>query len=47
MGVLGGGYGAAQVAITGAPWLPPGWTAVELLLLLAVAKILAVVADDR
>jgi len=42
MGVLGGGYGAAQVAITGAPWVAPGWTTVELLLALAVAKIAAV-----
>ena len=40
-GILGGGYGAAQVAITGAPWLPEGWLAVELLALLAMAKLLA------
>ena len=42
MGVLGGGYGAAQVGISGAPWVAPGWTTVELLLVLAVAKIAAV-----
>ena len=38
IGLLGGGYGAAQLAITGAPWLPDGWYAVELLALLAVLK---------
>jgi chloride channel protein, CIC family len=41
LGIFGGGYGAAQVAITGAPWLPDGWLAVELLALLALAKLLA------
>jgi CIC family chloride channel protein len=41
LGILGGGYGAAQVAITGADWLPTGWTGVELLLLLALAKLVA------
>jgi CIC family chloride channel protein len=41
LGILGGGYGAAQVAITGAPWLPGGWRGVELLLLLGLAKIFA------
>jgi chloride channel protein, CIC family len=41
LGILGGGYGAAQMAITGAPWLPGGWSAVELLLLLCFAKMLA------
>ncbi|MGH7434506.1 MAG: chloride channel protein, partial [Polyangiaceae bacterium] len=41
LGILGGGYGAAQVAITGASWLPGGWRGVELLGLLGVAKILA------
>jgi CIC family chloride channel protein len=41
LGIFGGGYGAAQVAITGAPWLPEGWLAVELLALLALAKLLA------
>ena len=40
-GIFGGGYGAAQVAITGAPWLPEGWLAVELLALLALAKLVA------
>src|SRR5688572_21938033 len=38
IGLLGGGYGAAQLAITGSPWLPGGWYAVELLALLAVLK---------
>jgi CIC family chloride channel protein len=41
LGILGGGYGAAQVAITGAPWLSGGWRGVELLLLLGFAKIVA------
>ncbi|HXU64742.1 MAG TPA: chloride channel protein [Polyangia bacterium] len=41
LGVLGGGYGAAQVAITGADWLPGGWRGAELLLFLAVAKLVA------
>ncbi|MDC0740440.1 chloride channel protein [Polyangium mundeleinium] len=41
IGVLGGGYGAAQVAITGASWLPDGWQAVELLVALAAIKIVA------
>jgi CIC family chloride channel protein len=41
LGLLGGGYGAAQVAITGAGWLGSGWHGVELLLLLAAAKIVA------
>jgi CIC family chloride channel protein len=41
LGILGGGYGAAQVAITGASWLPQGWYGVELLLMLCVVKIIA------
>jgi CIC family chloride channel protein len=41
VGLLGGGYGAAQVAITGAAWLPPGWQGVSLLLALAALKIVA------
>jgi CIC family chloride channel protein len=41
LGILGGGYGAAQVAITGADWLPHGWRAVEFLLFLGSAKLLA------
>ncbi|WP_437621778.1 chloride channel protein [Sorangium sp. So ce1151] len=41
LGLLGGGYGAVQVAITGAQWLQPGWRGVELLLLLCAAKIVA------
>ncbi|MDX2023289.1 MAG: chloride channel protein [Deltaproteobacteria bacterium] len=41
IGLLGGGYGAVQMAISGSPWLPDGWLAVELLLLLSVTKILA------
>jgi chloride channel protein, CIC family len=40
-GIFGGGYGAAQVAITGAAWLPEGWLAVELLALLTLAKLVA------
>ena len=41
LGLLGGGYGAAQVAITGASWLPSGWAGVEILMLLGFAKIIA------
>lgn len=41
IGLLGGGYGAAQLAITGTPWLPSGWTAVQLLVMLAVLKAVA------
>jgi len=41
LGILGGGYGAAQIAITGAAWLPLGWVAVELLAILVVLKIVA------
>ena len=40
-GILGGGYGGAQLAITGASWLPGGWTGVQLLLLLGVVKLVA------
>lgn len=41
VGLLGGGYGAAQVAITGAPWFAKGWLAVELLCVLSVLKVVA------
>jgi len=41
LGILSGGYGAAQVAITGATWFPEGWRGVELLVLLGMVKILA------
>lgn len=41
LGIFGGGYGAAQVAITGAGWFPEGWRGVELLALLGVVKIVA------
>jgi CIC family chloride channel protein len=41
LGILGGGYGAAQVAITGAAWLPQGWHAAVFLLFLGVAKLFA------
>lgn len=41
LGLLGGGYGAVQMAVTGSEWLPSGWAAAELLLLLAFAKLLA------
>ncbi len=37
-GTADGGYGAAQLAITGAAWLPGGWYAVELLLAARVAE---------
>jgi CIC family chloride channel protein len=41
LGILGGGYGAVQMAISGANWLPHGWAAVELLFFLSIAKLLA------
>jgi CIC family chloride channel protein len=41
LGLLGGGYGAVQVAISGASWIPSGWTAVELLFGLSIVKIVA------
>jgi len=41
LGMLGGGYGAAQLALSGAEWFPSGWFGVELLLLLGVVKIVA------
>jgi CIC family chloride channel protein len=41
VGILGGGYGAAQLAISGISWFPGGWRGVELLLLLGVIKIIA------
>jgi CIC family chloride channel protein len=41
LGLLGGGYGAVQVAISGSPLVPSGWGSVELLFLVAIAKILA------
>jgi CIC family chloride channel protein len=41
LGLLGGGYGAVQVAISGSPWLPNDWTAVQLLFALAIIKIMA------
>ena len=41
LGMLGGGYGAVQMAIAGSPLLTEGWTAVLLLLALSLAKLLA------
>lgn len=41
LGLLGGGYGAVQAAISGAQWLPQGWFGVQLLVMLAFAKVLA------
>lgn len=41
LGLLGGGYGAVQMAITGTAWLPGGWQGVWLLLLLCGAKLIA------
>jgi CIC family chloride channel protein len=38
-GLLGGGYGAAQIAITGAPWIPPALTGAGFLLALAALKL--------
>lgn len=40
LGLLGGGYGAVQTAISGAAWLPDGWWAVAALAGLAGAKAL-------
>jgi chloride channel protein, CIC family len=40
LGLFGGGYGAAQMAVTGASWLPEGWTGVQILALLCFAKML-------
>jgi CIC family chloride channel protein len=41
LGILGGGYGAAQLAITGATWFPGGWRGVEILVVLGVIKLVA------
>lgn len=41
LGLFGGGYGAVQMAISGSPWLPPGWIAVGLLFALSLAKLFA------
>jgi CIC family chloride channel protein len=41
LGIFGGGYGAAQVAITGASWLPAGWWGVALLLGVGLIKIVS------
>jgi CIC family chloride channel protein len=41
LGLLGGGYGAVQIAVTGISWLPLGWTGAALLLFLCLAKIVA------
>jgi CIC family chloride channel protein len=41
LGLLGGGYGAVQMAISGASWLPAGWAAVQVLFLLSLAKLVA------
>ena len=40
-GILGGGYGAAQVAITGADWLPSGSRGAEVLAVLCLLKLVA------
>lgn len=39
-GILGGSYGAAQLSIVGAQWMPTGWGGVELLLLLCGLKLI-------
>ena len=41
LGILGGGYGAAQLAITPSPWIAAGWEGVLVLLALCGAKLLA------
>jgi CIC family chloride channel protein len=42
LGIMGGGYGAAQLAISGIDWLG-GWRGVEILLVLGAVKALATV----
>lgn len=39
LGILSGGYGAVQMAISGVTWLPMGWNGVVLLLLLSLVKL--------
>jgi CIC family chloride channel protein len=41
LGVMGGGYGAVQLALTGAEGLPAGWSLVALMVALAAAKLVA------
>ncbi len=41
LGILGGGYGAVQMAIAGSKFLAEGWTAVGLLAGLALVKLVA------
>ena len=41
LGLLGGGYGAVQISISGTSWLPIGWAGVGLLAGLCLAKIIA------
>ena len=41
LGILGGGYGAAQLAISGASWMGEGGRAVQVLLILGGVKLLA------
>ncbi|MCA1663824.1 MAG: chloride channel protein, partial [Myxococcales bacterium] len=41
LGILGGGYGAAQLAISGASWMGDGGRAVQVLLILGSVKLLA------
>jgi len=41
LGLLGGGYGAVQVAISDAAWLPDGWVGAGLLAALALGKVVA------
>lgn len=41
LGMLGGGYGIAQVAITGDQLLPKGWLGVEILVVIGVVKMIA------
>ena len=40
-GILGGGYGAVQLAISGSRLLPDGWSAVAMLAALSLGKLLA------
>ncbi len=41
LGILGGGYGLVQVAISGAPWVGSGWAAVGFFALMMLVKAFA------
>lgn len=41
LGLLGGGYGAVQISISGSDLLPAGWLGVGVLFMLSIGKVLA------